>query len=123
MLHKDLHPTRLAFRKGLLGMLALSIILLLCVIGMRIHYRDGHIDGRMQAALFEFDVVQYKARALVGDDEEDMVVINSLLQLSIFSPIYADAGLEMLAKKADTGYEPAVMRVSALEDQGIQVRK
>jgi len=123
MLNKNLHPARRAFRKVLLGLLACSVLILLCVVGMRIHYRDGHIDGPMQTALFEYDVMQHRARALVGNDVEDMAIINSLLQLSVFSPIYGRAGLDMLVDKADGGYEPAILRVAALEDQGIQVRR
>lgn len=123
MLSQNLHPARRAFRKTLLILMGVSFVFLFCVVGLRIHYRDGHIEGPMQTALFEADVIQHKARAMFGDNEEDMVVINSLLQLSIFSSIYAEAGLEMLVKKADEGYEPALVRVAALENQGVQVRK
>ena len=110
MFKGNMHPARRAFRKVLLGLLGVSFVMLVFVVGLRIHYRDGHIDGPMQTALFEYDVLQHKARAWVGDDKEDMVIINSLLQLSIFSHIYADAGLEMLDDKAKEGYPPAIER-------------
>jgi len=110
MLSQDIHPARRAFRKALLALMGLSFVFLLFVVGLRIHYRDGRIEGPVQTALFEADVLHHKARAFVGDDEEDMVVINSLLQLSVFSPIYTYAGIEMLEKKAETGYYPAVIR-------------
>lgn len=110
MLKGNMHPARRAFRKVLLGLLGASFVMLIFVVGLRIHYRDGHIDGPMQTALFEYDVLQHKAQILFGDDAEDMAVINSIIQLSFFSPIYAEAGLKMLDDKAKEGYAPAVER-------------
>ena len=123
MLCNGLHPARLIFRKTLLTLMGFSVLFLLFVVALRINYRDGHIDGAVQVAVFEYDVLQHKARALIADDETDMQIINELIQLSFFSPIYTRAGFEMLVKKADKGYEPAIAQLASLENQGIQVRR
>ena len=123
MLSKTLHPARRKFRQVLLGLMGISFLFLFTVIGMRIHYRDGHIDGPMQTAMFEADVLQHKALVYISDDAQDFAIAEKMLRYGFFSPIYTRAGLDMMAQKADEGYGPAVVRVAALENQGIQVRR
>ena len=115
MLSKDLHPVRRRFRKALLGLAGISLLFLIFVIGLRVHYRDGNIDGPMQTALFEFDVLQYKVRAFIGDDEKDMLIISELFKLGFFSKIYTDAGMDMLEHKAQDGYAPAIAQLALLQ--------
>lgn len=116
MLNKSLHPARRAFRKVLLGLLALSVLFFLCVVAMRIYYHDRHVDGAMQTAVLEYDVFQHKARAFVADDAQDMVIIKELFKLGFFSRIYTEAGYEMLQYKADEGYEPAIALLADVDD-------
>jgi len=114
---KNIHPARRVFRKALLGLMGLSFVFLLFIIGLRVTYRDGHIDGAMQTAVFEADVLQHKARALVGNDAQDMVIIRELFGLAFFSPIYYHAGYAMLEDKADDGYAPAVVQLAAIDNR------
>ena len=102
--------------------MSVSFLFLLFVVGLRVHYRDGHIDGAMQTALFEADVLQHKAKALVADDAKDMIIIEQLFALGFFSRIYTNAGYEMLQEKADQGYDPAVMRLAEIQNPSVQAR-
>ncbi|MFK7839154.1 MAG: hypothetical protein AB8B83_02390 [Bdellovibrionales bacterium] len=110
MFSETMHPARRVFRKFLIGILCASVLFLIGVIGLRIYYYDKGVKGSMQTALFEYDVLQHKARTWVADDEQDLVIINDLIKLGFFSRVYIDAGLEMLSDKADEGYAPAVAR-------------
>ena len=96
---------------------------MVAVVFFRIAYHDKTLPLPMTTMLFKADVMQHEAWALVSDDAQDMRIAERLLKLSVFSPVYSDAGFERLTTKADEGYVPAITRVAALENQGIQVRK
>ena len=115
MAKKEIHPARKVFRRILLGLMGLSIAFLLFVVALRVHYRDGNIEGPMQTAIFQADVIQHKARTIVGDDAQDMQIIERLFALGFFSPVYTEAGYEMLSDKAESGYEPAAVRLAEID--------
>ncbi len=81
---------------------------------MRIVYKDKLLPLELASFFIHADVVQHKAWAAVSDDEQDMVIANRLIRLGFFSPVYTQAGLEMMQKKADDGYQPAQIQLAAL---------
>ncbi len=114
-IRKDMHPARKTLRGVLLALLGVSIAFLGMVVTLRVIYRDQGIEGRLQAKIFEFDVLQHQTRAYFSDDRQDMDIVEQLLHLGMFSPLYTQAGMDMLNEKADTGYQPAVERLSNMD--------
>lgn len=96
--------------------LGMSITFLGMIVTLRIAYKDRGIEGPLQTTIFELDVAQHHARAYIGDDAKDVEIANELLRLGFFSPIYTDAGLQMLQDKADAGYQPAIERLAELRN-------
>lgn len=117
---KAVHPARKAFRSFLFICLCASLGFFVAVVSLRITYRnDKPIEGPLQAHIFYLDVMKHNAYAIVSDDEEDMRIAEQLLRMGIFSPIYSNAGLDMLEAKAENGYQPAIDRLSVINPKPI----
>lgn len=117
---KAIHPARKAFRYVLFLCLCASMGFFVAVVGLRITYRnDKPIEGPLQARIFHLDVLKHRTWAMIGDDAEDMRIAEQLLRMGIFSPIYSDAGLDILEAKAENGYQPAVDRLAIITPKPI----
>lgn len=57
--------------------------------------------------LFAMDITQYKVQAFFSPQETDHIIAVGLMRKGLFSPLYADAGIKMIADLADQGYPPS----------------
>ena len=114
MISKDMHPVRKVFRSSLLVLLGVSIGFLGFVVFLRVSFHDKPIHGPLQSTMFKADILQYRAMTLIGNDKKDMRIAEQLLGLSFFSPLYSQAGLDILNDKHKDGYAPATERLIAL---------
>lgn len=57
--------------------------------------------------LFAMDITQYKVQAFFSPQETDHIIAVGLMRKGLFSPLYADAGVKMIAQLADQGYPPS----------------
>ncbi len=110
-----MHPLRKALRRVLMVVLCVSLFFFSMIVTLRVSYHgDKPIDGPLREAIFHADIFQMRALAAFSNDEEDMRIANELLRASIFSPLYAQAGLAMLKSKAEAGYAPAQERLEQI---------
>jgi hypothetical protein len=117
---KAIHPARKAFRHVLFFCLCASLGFFIAVVALRITYRnDRPIEGPLQAHIFHLDVLKHRTWTIVSDDAEDMRIAEQLLRMGIFSPIYSNAGLDILEAKAENGYQPAVDRLAIIAPKPI----
>jgi hypothetical protein len=115
MSKRPIHPARKILRHFLLAILVLSVGFLSMMVTLRMQYRgDKPIEGAMQVRVFQFDILQHQALAYIRDDAEDMKIANQLISYGFYSPLYTQAGINMLSKKADSGYQPAVDRLAEI---------
>jgi hypothetical protein len=115
MAKRPIHPARKLFRYALLVLLILSAAFLSMMVTLRVQYRnDKPIEGNMQVRVFQFDILQHRALTYIHDDAGDMRIAEELLRNGMFSPLYTQAGLDMLSVKADEGYKPAIERLDSL---------
>ena len=118
---KDKHPVRKAFRLILLLTLACAAIFFATIVALRImgwSALRGNSD--LRDAIFYADTLQYKAVAAISDDVTDMQIIRELFQNGIFSPIYSEAGFEMLNRKVEQGHPEAIELQEKFTNYGIR---
>ncbi len=123
MFSADIHISRRIFRGVLLSLLGFSMLFFATIVYYRIAYHDDKKSMSMtEANLFmRADVLQHRALAAISDDAEDLRIANKMFRLgSIHSRIYTQAGYDMLRKKAEQGYEPAVVQLALIENHSVQ---
>ena len=113
----DIPLPRRIFRGTLLVIMGMALAFFVFIVFLRVAYRDAGIEGPLQTAVFEADIMQHHAWAAVSSDEKDMEIAEELLKLGFFSPLYTQAGVEMLEAKAEDGYQPAIDRLYIIPDR------
>ena len=113
-IHKDMHPARKTLRRILLALLCITMGFFSMIVTLRVLYRGKDVKGPLQAQAFHIDVMQHRVEAAFSYDAQDMVIVERLLRMGVFSPIYTRAGLRLLEEKADEGYAPAITRLEEI---------
>lgn len=107
-MRKEISKSRLYFRRSLLVIAAFSAVFFVSMITLRVN-KSAHwyIVRNYQTEIFEIDVMKHQLQASLNDIENKHEIAASLIQKSIFSPVYQTAGIDMMRKNAEAGYPPS----------------
>ena len=99
---------RKRFRIFLGCTLAVSLAFFVTAAYVRVNIKQKNISyDDVRPTLFQIDVYQHQALAMVSNDDEKLKIGKSLFQKRIFSDIYYRAGLEMIETLAEKGHAPS----------------
>ena len=99
---------RKRFRVFLGMMLALSLGFFCTAAFFYIGLKQKRIKmADMAPALFQIDIYQYQALAMLSSDDEKLRIGKSLIQKGVFDPVYGKAGKEMIEELAENGHAPS----------------
>lgn len=107
-MRKEISKSRRYFRRSLFVLAGVSAIFFATMITLRAN-KSAHwyVVRNYQTEIFEIDVFKHQIQASLNDAEDKHEIAASLIQKSIFSPIYLKAGLEMMRQNAESGYPPS----------------
>ncbi|MFP4312778.1 MAG: hypothetical protein ACLFR0_00505 [Alphaproteobacteria bacterium] len=105
---KEISKTRKNFRRSLLGLALVSFAFFVTVVTLRVN-KEAHwyVVKNYSENLFTLDIWQNKTLALLGDEQEKHNIAVKLINYSVFSNQYAEAGMDMMKDLADEGHHPS----------------
>lgn len=107
---KELSQNRKRFRKGLYSLAILSFIFFVFAVTLKVN-RSAHwyVAKNYGESVFAFDILQQKIMAHWRTTEEQHLAAKTLINNSVFSRQYANAGMNMMKDLADDGHAPSQM--------------
>jgi hypothetical protein len=111
----DISRTRRNFRTILGGLLILSCVFFMGMAGLYGALKMRYVKMLdIAPTLFQIDILQHQAKAVFSDQDGKLHIAEKMIRNSLFSPIYAGAGLVMLEDLAKAGHAPSQTRQADL---------
>lgn len=107
---KELSQNRKRFRKGLYSLAILSFVFFVFAVTLKVN-RSAHwyVAKNYGESVFALDILQQKVMAHWRSTEEQHHAARKLINNSIFSKQYGNAGMDMMKDLADDGHAPSQM--------------